>query len=364
MFTVYRCKKASKAPYAVFKNPLPYNSTNASSKYEDNTNDSNKLDRTEGQNGTESPAVGQYTKSPKSEHNCGSEDPPRGDSLKGRMRKGKGCRRHRKLSTVAPSQIPSVSRAHKTSPSVDTSLLRAPKKSTLLPSKKRGGKKNIRKGQKAPPPETTSIYPRTTPTTQKPTADTAMNKTTKSREILTTQSPCCGFRTPLRGDTFQPHCKTCQKQKTTTHTATVPPSTTTHRLPVTVTTRSTASPERDTWSTTTSATPATTKLKRAVSTEVGTPERQMDSHLLWNNTNQEPMRGTEAPNTHSVRGLKLNSALHNLTGECMQLLTPWHLLGHFAASKASIHVTFLNWTFKHLFLWLFPFELIMLVMII
>lgn len=323
MFTVYRCKKASEAPYAVFKNPLPYNSTNASSKYEDDSNDSNTLDRTEGQNVTESPAIGQHTKSPKSEHNCSSKDPPRGDTLKGRRRKGKGCKRHRKLSRVAPSQMPSISRAHKITPSMDTSLSRAPNNSTLMPDKKRAGKKkNTRKGQKTPPHETTNAYPQTTSTTQKPTAATAMNKTTKSRKILPTQSPCCGFRTPLRGDTFQPHCKTCQKQKTTTHTATVPPSTTTHGFPVTVTTHSTASPKRDTWSMATSATPATTKLKRAASTEVGRPERQMDSHLLWNNTNQEPMRGTKAPNRHSVRGLKLNSALHNLTGECMQLLTP------------------------------------------
>ncbi|XP_073321574.1 group 3 secretory phospholipase A2-like [Pagrus major] len=36
------CKKAGEAPYAVFKKPLPYNSTNVSSKYEDNT-ESNAL---------------------------------------------------------------------------------------------------------------------------------------------------------------------------------------------------------------------------------------------------------------------------------------------------------------------------------
>lgn len=361
MYAFYRCKVAKVAPYAVFKSPLPYNTTEVTSKYGDNT-DSNRLTSGEGQHETEGAVINPHTTSPKSEHKCTSKDPPRGDTIYHRRTNRKGCKRHRKLSTVAPSEIPSISRAHNTTASMETSLLHASK--TLLSNKKRAGKKkSTTKGLSAyqrsqvPPQGTTKSYPQTTSTTRKPaleqhlpTAIAAVTKTTKSYENVPQQSHCCGFRVPLRGDTFQPHCKGCLEQNMTVHMTTVTPSTTTYGLPIKVTAlemlkKTTEPPKQDTWSAVTSATPATTKLNSAASNH-----KQTDSSLRWNNTSQEPMGRTKAPNTHAQGGLELYIALRNMTGECMQLLTPSPLQHKRPPFSKSL---------SHQSVWLVPFEVIM-----
>lgn len=347
IFTLYRCKVAKEAPYAVFKSPLSYNTSDVTSRYGDNT-DSDKLTSSEGQHVTKSPAISPHRNSNKSEHRCSTRDPPRGDTFYRRRTKGKGCKRHRKMHTVAPSQMPPISRAHSTTASMKTGFLNASKSNTMMSNKKRvGKKKSTRKGLSAyptqrsqvPPQGTTNSYPQTTPTahsspslTQKtalqlhsPTAITAVTKTTKSRRKALKQSRCCGFRMPLRGDTFQPHCK-CDR-KTASRMTTVTPSTTTCGSPIKVTTfetlrlkKTAETPRQDIlkrlWRTATSATPVTAKLKTAASNQKdGKPQKQMDSHLLRDNTSQEPVDRTQAPNAHAERGLKRNIALHNMTGE-------------------------------------------------
>lgn len=342
MLTLYRCKVVQKAPYGVFQKPLPFNASDVPSKYGDYTD--------EGQNVTESSVM----KGPKSKHRCSSRDPPSNDTFYLRRTKGRGCKRHRKLYTKTPS---TTSRAHTTAPSMTTGHLNATKSSTLTPNKKRGGKKNsTKKGLSAystprsqvPPHVTTNAYHRTTSTTQStpsltqtpalqlPTTITAV-KTSKSRKK---KGRCCGNRKPPRGDTFQPHCKNCHEQNMTSNMTTVTPSTTTYGLPIKVATsrslmlkKTTETPKQDTlkrlWSTATSAISVTTKLKKAASIHNGKLQKHMKTPLLQNNTSHNTSQ--DPVGTHAERGLKQNTALHNLTGECMQLLDPSPLLGPFAA---------------------------------
>eukprot|EP00064_Thunnus_orientalis_P006737 superscaffoldBa00000715_g6755 len=58
------CKVAKEAPYAVFKNPLPYDTTHVTSEYGDNT-DSNMSTSSKRQHVTESPEIILHRKSPK-----------------------------------------------------------------------------------------------------------------------------------------------------------------------------------------------------------------------------------------------------------------------------------------------------------
>ncbi|XP_037632557.1 group 3 secretory phospholipase A2-like isoform X1 [Sebastes umbrosus] len=340
------CRVTKKAPYAVFKKPLPY--ADVTSKYGDNT-DSKESTSSEGQHVNESFVINPHRESPKSERKCSSRDPPRGDTFYPRRKKGKGCKRHRKLYTAAPSQIPPMSRALTTTPSMKMGLLNASKSSTLMPNKKRAGKKkSTRKGLLAYTTQGSQVQPqetsKSTSTTQStPTATTTVTKTTESRKKGPTQSRCCGFRTPLRGDTFQPRCKSCLEEKATPRVTTVTPSTTTYGLAIKVTTagtlrlkKTTETPKQDTlkrlWSTT--ATPVTTKLMSAASIhEDDKPQKQMYSPLLQNNTSQEPMGGTTAQSTHAERGLKQNIALHNMTDN--QLLCG--SLKHLDECKYKIH---------------------------
>uniref|UniRef100_A0A3B4XAK3 phospholipase A2 n=1 Tax=Seriola lalandi dorsalis TaxID=1841481 RepID=A0A3B4XAK3_SERLL len=121
------CKVAKQAPYAVFKNPLPYNTSDVANKYLNNTR-SNKLTSEV----TKSHVIGPCRKSQKCEHRCGSRDPPRQDTFYRRGTKGKGCKTHCKLSTVAPPQMPPLSQAHTTTPSMITGLLNPSKNNQLL----------------------------------------------------------------------------------------------------------------------------------------------------------------------------------------------------------------------------------------
>ena len=86
--------------------------------------------------------------------------------------------------------------------------------------------------------------------------------------------------------------------------------------------KTTESPKQDPlkrlWTTTTSAMSVTTKLKTATSFH----KDGKDSHLLWTNTRQEPVGKTIAQSIHAERNMRENNALHNMTGECRQLLIP------------------------------------------
>lgn len=302
-FAFYRCKSANKARYAVFKNAVPFNSTEASNKT--------------GQHEAESTGIGHGKESPKHRHRCGSRDPSTGDTSSHKRHKGKGCKRHHK-----------TSRAHNSTLPTQSSVLHSNKSSTLASNETRSEKKKSTRKHLTTHSQPQAAAPSQTPTlhAHPPTTIAAVTETTERH----TQSHCCGPRQPVRGDTFQPHCKNCPEHKTTSPA----PSTTAVKTPWLR--QTTETPKKDFWSTVTTA---ATKLQ----TEAPVPK---DSHLSWNITGQEPVSGAPVPSTHAERSLKLNIALHNLTGEWMQLLPLSPLLGRIAALEISLsRVTYLNWKF-------------------
>ncbi|XP_069380142.1 uncharacterized protein [Paralichthys olivaceus] len=290
------CKVAEEAPYAIFKSPLPYNTSDVTSKY--GANRSN-LTSSERQHVTESPATSPRRQPPKREHRCGPRDPPRGDTFYLRT-KGRRCKRRRKSSTVAPSQMAPIPRSRTTTPSMETAHLNAAKRITVVSHKKRfGKKKSNRKGllvsttqrRQGPLQASTNSYPFTSSATQsslsvtqrtQPVATTAETTTRRSHKTGTEQSRCCGFR---RADTIGPLCKRCLEQETTTNGPSIKVT-----ILQTPQHRQTTDNLKIPWNTSTFATPIRTKLKTtALPHEDGKSLRQRDSHLLGNNTSQKHM---------------------------------------------------------------------------
>lgn len=301
-----RCKVPKDAPYVVFKSPVPYNSTEIKSRSEDG----NRSTSGEKQPVTKGAVITPHTTSPKHEYTCTSKDPPTGDSSVRRRNDTKGCKIHRNVTGV--TGIPSVSRSHNTTISLEKHLLNA--------SKTQGTKE---------------YYPLTS-TTQKPPYEqnssmpiTVATKTTKSHKTGTTQSHCCGVRKQSeRGDTFQPHCKGCLKENITYHVTTVKPT----RKALEIYKKTTEPPKRHTMGAATSATPSTTE-----PTTVTSMNKQTDSRLRWTYTSLEPT--TKASRAHAPRGLKLHIALRNLTGEWKQLLASSPMLRKRPLSKSNSLVT-------------------------
>nr|XP_019949216.1 PREDICTED: group 3 secretory phospholipase A2-like [Paralichthys olivaceus] len=145
------CKVAEEAPYAIFKSPLPYNTSDVTSKY--GANRSN-LTSSERQHVTESPATSPRRQPPKREHRCDPRDPPRGDTFYLRT-KGRGCKRRRKSSTVAPSQMAPISRSRTTTPSMETAHLNAAKEDATSSNHSRDN--NQEKSQKRTKLKTTAL---------------------------------------------------------------------------------------------------------------------------------------------------------------------------------------------------------------
>ncbi|MED6263236.1 hypothetical protein CHARACLAT_002449 [Characodon lateralis] len=77
------CKNASEAPYAIFKSPLPYNSSDVTSKY-----DNNNLTISKEQHLFERPVSNPEGKASESKHRCRLRDPPGGDTFHSRRTKG------------------------------------------------------------------------------------------------------------------------------------------------------------------------------------------------------------------------------------------------------------------------------------
>ncbi|XP_060893756.1 group 3 secretory phospholipase A2-like isoform X1 [Labrus mixtus] len=320
------CKVANVAPYAFFKSPVPFNTSDLTSQYGDNT-DSTKITGTGGWQVTERPVIS--TKSPKSDHRCSSRDPPRGDTFHRRRKKGKGCKRHQKLSTVAPSQRPSVTTA---TPLMKMGVLNASNGSSLLSKKERvGKKKSTRKVKSSFTTQksqvslnvTTILYPHTTSATQSTASfthkqnmqlqiPTAWTKTAESKKKVQKQTHCCGL--PLRGVAFQRHCKRCPKLKASDR-MTITSSTPTYRLPIKslekLQLKKTTEKDlkQDTFKKLRSRA-TSTKPKQAVSSHEEVKTQGMkSSHLVWNNTRPESLGRTKAPATAAERGLTENHLL-------------------------------------------------------
>ncbi|XP_041644162.1 group 3 secretory phospholipase A2-like [Cheilinus undulatus] len=315
------CKAANVAPYAVLKTPLPFNTSDVTTgKHRDNIDNITQI---EGQQVTESPKIS--TKSPQSDHRCRTRDPPRGDTFYTRKKKGKGCKRRRKLSKEAPMHI---SKVHNSTTSTEMSVLNASESSTYVPNQKRVGKKNSPRKGKSSSAKQNSRVPLNVTTTPYPQATSTMQRTlfltstqairtprasttgTKSKQKKPKQRPCCGFKSLLRGDAFQPHCKRCKNLEKPSNSTTVTPSTTKLQKKSQenlLLQKTTEIDKQDTlknlWSRDTSEKP------KQASFEDGEPGKLKNSHLVWNITTQKPMGGTKAPTAPVQGGLTDNHLL-------------------------------------------------------
>lgn len=348
IFTLYRCKVAKEAPYAVFKRSLPYNTSDTISNVTSGENTDTDKSTSEVQYVTERPVTSPQRRSPKSEHRCGSRDPPRGDTFHHRRMKGEACKRP---SAVAPSHMPTISRSQTISPSIKMCLLNVSKSRAPTTNKKRAGK--IRSTKKSllvyptrsqVPSQAAKSYLRTSSTTKStlsatqqptrqlhlPTTIRAVIKTTEIHKKVPKHSRYCKSRMPLRDDTLRPRCRSCSEQETISHMATVTPATTINLLHVNVTTlqtlrhkKTTGTAKQDTlWNTTTFSTPIARNRKTAASLHKnGKPQKQVDFYLLQDNISQGPRGSTLSQSTHVERSLTQNNSLRNVTGECMLLLT-------------------------------------------
>ncbi|XP_076010124.1 uncharacterized protein LOC143003393 [Genypterus blacodes] len=323
------CKVAKEAPYAIFKNSLPYNSSVTTSNSGENTHNSST---SKGQHVTEKPLVSPSGKLPKGESRCVSKDKPRGDAFLRKRTKGKGCKRRRKPSTITSTQMPSVSMTNTTLPSIlmpawtiqknmsvtldQTTALSNVSKSNGSISERLGKNKGTRKNQLAystrrkqdPSQITTMSDLQTASTTQSmpsstqaPTAVTTVKKTAKSRKDFQKQRPRCGSMMSVRGDTFQPRHENCPEHATS-RSATVAPSTIrnavnattaqTHRI-----SKTTDLPRRQTmktlWNTSTTAVSIVSTQKTALLTQAaaplhhdGEPQKHGNPFVLRNNSSQ------------------------------------------------------------------------------
>ncbi|XP_061586208.1 group 3 secretory phospholipase A2-like [Cololabis saira] len=342
------CKVAREAPYAVFKSPLPYNSSDVTNKYEHAHN--NNLTSSEGQLLTQNPVTSPQRKSPKAEHRCGLRQPSRGDTFHRRREKGKGCNRHRKPGGVAPSQVPVTSKAHTTTLYVNMGLS---KNKTLIRKGLPGFAKRSRIHQPSTNHFATNSNPATSSTTLSSIASLTQSlkrrpgstapvvrvtKTSKGHKKITKKSRCCEPSMPVRRDTVQGHCKSCLKQEGAFKMTTVTPAKTTtsglqreqmkqesaHLKKTTETPAWDASATR--WNATTFATPITTKLKSTASFHRNSkPQKRIHLYPPWNIKSQETLGGTIAQNIHAVESLKENNVFHNMTDDQFQCQSLKHL---------------------------------------
>ncbi|XP_037536608.1 uncharacterized protein LOC119413622 [Nematolebias whitei] len=213
------CKVAKKAPYAVFKSPLPYNSSDVSGQYLQT--DDKSLTNSEEQRFTDSHMLNHRRKPSKTTQRCGVRDPNRGDTFHHRT-KGRGCKRHRQISGPRPSQVSTTPRTQTTTRSTNSQ--------TQAQVKKRVGKNksmrnsltqksnNLQKELTSSAPQT----PTTTPSPVPPLKPQHLPKTLvkegtkrlKSRNKFSKQRICCGSNIPKRNDSSQFYCKNRLKQDT------------------------------------------------------------------------------------------------------------------------------------------------------
>ncbi|KAM4578115.1 uncharacterized protein V3H82_007628 isoform 1-T1 [Fundulus diaphanus] len=324
------CKKAGEAPYAIFKSPLPYNSSDVAGKHVHS--DSKNLTSSEGQHFSKRPVSKSQRTSTKSKHRCGLGDPPRGDTFHHKKTKGRGCKRHKELSEEGPLQTA------KTSTDISNS-----KSKTL----KRGRKKTNRRKDFSGLPQKSNI-PATIPTTASvQTSSTAIpssipaltrrqnlqkelakvkgvTKQAKNEQKAQKQSKCCGSNMAVRRDTPRLHCRRCFKPTGSPITTVRPTETYTDRFPVnhktmrlkTKTGKANQESPAAFWSAATFATPITREQKRTASLhKKHKPQKQLDFHLLWKQAGQQPLGRATTQRIHAENSLVKKHEKRNMTAD-------------------------------------------------
>ncbi|XP_043966885.1 group 3 secretory phospholipase A2-like isoform X1 [Gambusia affinis] len=319
------CKKASEAPYAVFKSPQPYNSSDVIGKHVHT--DSKNLTSSKEQHLSERPASNPQRKASQSKHRCGLRDPPRGDTFHRRRTKGNGCKRQEKLSGEGPLQKP------KTVKKVHVSKRKRGEKT----KKRRKDFSGLAQKSNIPPviPTTTStqISPKAIPS-HFPTLARRLNfqedsnkakgvtKQAKSKKKAPKHSKCCGSSVSVSRDIPRLRCKICVKRTATPTTTVTPTNTYAGGLPVnhkgTHLKYKAGTPSQETlatiWSAATVATPITREQKMMASLhKKDKPQKQLDFHLLWKQAGQQPLGHTTTQRIRAENILVKNDEKHNMT---------------------------------------------------
>nr|XP_015827742.2 group 3 secretory phospholipase A2 isoform X2 [Nothobranchius furzeri] len=215
------CKVAKLAPYAVFRSPLPYNSSEVSSDYM----------QTDSRNSTSSKHrhLSKAQRKPaKSRHRCGLKEPPRGDGFDCRRTKGRSYEKQQKITKLEPSHVHTTPITHTTTQREKTATVRIERRRT-------GKKKGRRKGfaglvQKnnisltSPGPHTSfTTSSRIPPSTQRlklrPNAKAAAKEATKYTKRNKKIQNQGGSSIPVKNNNPLLHCANCLEQETL-HTTT------------------------------------------------------------------------------------------------------------------------------------------------
>ncbi|XP_037832894.1 group 3 secretory phospholipase A2-like isoform X2 [Kryptolebias marmoratus] len=344
------CKVAKKAPYAVFKSPLPYNSSEVSGQYVQT--DSRNLTNGGEERLTESHTLSPQRKPSKTEQACGVRDPPRGDTFHHRT-KGRGCKSCRKISGPGPSQVSTTPRTRITTRSTTSQTLSANKK---RPGKKKSVRKSLtglKQRSHNPQKGLTSSAPRTPTTTRspvppstqrlkpqhKPTTEVkGVTKSTKSKNKLPKQSICCGSSVSTRNDSSQLYCKSCLEQETATHMKTITLGKTNSKgLTINWMEKKRAHLQKRTeksnqhtsgtvWSAAIFPTPIVTKQMTTASLyEDGKSQKGLFLHLLSNRTSQQPSGGPAAGSIPAEQSPTSKNRQRNATDNQLQCRSLKHL---------------------------------------
>ncbi|XP_013867525.1 group 3 secretory phospholipase A2 isoform X2 [Austrofundulus limnaeus] len=327
------CKVAKKAPYAVFKSPLPYNSSDVSGQ-QDNMN----LTNSEEQRLPEAYMLRPQRKPPKTKHRCDARDSPRGDTFHHRT-KGSGCKRHQKIPGPGHSQVSTTPRTRITT--------HPPKRQT--PVKKRfGKKKNKRKNLTGLQKKLTRVDPQTQ-TTHSPTSplkqrlkpqhqtktrDKEGTTSIKHKNEFPKQHIYCGSR----NNSSQLYCENCLKQETASHVTTIILGETKTKGLTTnwvknkkenlkkTTKKSDQGTSGNVGSAAVYPTPIVTK--RMTTAAVYRDEKSqkwLDLHLLSNRTTQQPSGGTAAASIQAEKDPVCKNQLPNVTDSRLQCQSLKHL---------------------------------------
>lgn len=299
------------APHAVLKSPHPYNITRVKSESK-----TNRSTADENQPVTKGAAITPHATSQKHEHACTSKVPPIGhSSFHGSS--NKGCEILRNVPAVTPTEIPSISESHNATPSLPHTLKSLPNVNRDERKEDMGISQSHDQIIKIPPQVTTAHYSQTS-TTQTPAPDQssprATTVVTRSYKTVTAHTTCCGDPKRVRGDAFQSHCRSCVTENVTYHMTTAKPS----RTALQILLRITEPSQKHTTGSATVGTPALIQ-----HTTVTSINKRNNFRVPWTHTSLPPT--TKASSRLTWRGLRRHIALHNLTGECKQLLIPSQL---------------------------------------
>uniref|UniRef100_A0A8C5HXC3 phospholipase A2 n=2 Tax=Gouania willdenowi TaxID=441366 RepID=A0A8C5HXC3_GOUWI len=300
------CKTAKVAPYAIFKDSLPFNTSDVKSTSPDISHSS-----TPGIPQNDVTTVSPKRKAPEIKHTCVSRDPPRGDTFQGRLAKERRCKKHQLLLEEASSQMAPTS----PTPTTTVALILNASKSHFLMSKRNTTKKETTNSlldylPRSSPSSTTqpniSSAPQRNIVQHLATTAVPQTKTTQ-KNIPTPGNLCCRSRKPARGDTFQPLCQSCLEQDTGTLNA--PAATAAAATPLISTNLTTI--QHFHLSNISAITIKTNKLK----TTSKRPQKQVETSQTWRNTSHEPMGSDPSHSTRAEGSHQANYPSRNKTDD-------------------------------------------------